>query len=150
MKETVLGESLQTYSSKIKTKKIICIVSAVLMVGLNVLFTVLRNDDNHTLMLLLNIFTDLIVSWFLIAFINFSLRPMTALFSLSKRQVDRYKGVISDISETTERNEAFDCYKITIKDRIFFLPSSCAIKLKIGETVIISVASNIITEVEHL
>ncbi len=150
MKESILGEGQKELSLKIKVKKIICLAAAAVTVLLNTLFLLLRTDENHELMLFLNIFADIAFAWFSVAFFNLSLKPMISLMRLVGSPVQKHEILIDKISDKTVRVGEFDCYKLYAGERVFFLPDSANFSLKPGEAIISSTASNIITEVEYL
>lgn len=149
MMQTILGTDQQKYSKALKSKKILCIVVAVIAVVLNVVFCLLRNDDNHTTMLILNVAVDLFCAWFVIFFCTFVLPTQSKQLSLYSGVQQSYKGVVTNISTDTQRTFGLDCLSVAIGDdnRTFFLPDNGHMILEVGKQYVLQVCSNVIVEV---
>ncbi len=151
MKQTILKIDEKIYSKQLNTRKAICITVAIVTVLLNVLFCFLRNDDNHKLMLALNIVIDILVAWFVYAFLSFAVLPQSRLLKLYKSKRLLCRGVVTEISQEIQRVQQFDCYQVVIgveNPRVFFLPNNCIV-LEVGKECQFATASNIIVEVEY-
>ena len=81
MKQTILCISQKDYKNKLNINKIICIAIAVVTIALNVLFCILRNDENHQTMLILNIVVDIVGCWALVVVVSFFIASFKAIFS---------------------------------------------------------------------
>ncbi len=150
MTKTLLKITPKEYLSKIKKKRIVYIVCIVVAVMLNVLFTLLRNDNNHTLFLILNVSIDVLASWFVVGYVCLTVLPMKNLYQLTLRPTEQYEIEITEMGEMVERVEKFNCTRIIAGKRVFFLSESFDVALKVGDKVKLTVASNIVTEVEFL
>lgn len=150
MKQTILGMDKTVFVRKIKNKKIICLVVLFAMLMLNVLFTLFRSDSNHSLMLFLNIFIDVLCGWFIIYFSEFWILPQARLLKIFNSEKSVFRGEVLEISEETETIQSIICYRVVVgatEQRVVFLPAKGAIVLHKGEIWVFSVASGLITEV---
>ncbi len=150
MQQTILGVDQNVYRKKIKNRTIICIAVAIVMVAFNVLFCLLRNDDNHKTMLALNIVFDILIGWFLIAFVSFAILPQKRTLKIFKRKRTVCKGEVVEISTDTQRVQGFDCYSVSVgveSKRTLFLPNTNEFHLEVGKVAQFFVVSNIIVEV---
>ena len=82
MKQTILCISQKDYKNKLNINKIICIAIAVVTIALNVLFCILRNDENHQTMLILNIVVDIVGCWALVVVVSFFIAPYSQKLKL--------------------------------------------------------------------
>lgn len=150
MTQTILGMDKNTYAKKIKNRKIICLIVLLGMILFNVVFTFLRSDKNHSLMLFLNIFIDVLCGWFVIYFYSFWISPQKKLLKVFESKKSKFRGEIVEISEETETIQSIICYRVVVKtpeERVIFLPVKGAIELNEGETWLFSIASGLIVEV---
>ncbi len=152
MKQTILGKDRKAFDRRLKRRKAICIWVTVVTVALNLLLCLFRNETNHYVMLVLNIAIDLLVGWFLIAFVSLYVVPQLRLVKLYKKKSSAFVGELIEISEETVRVEGFDCYKLKVgaeSRRVFFLPDSFEESLPIGAELHMSVVSGIVVEVRY-
>lgn len=147
MKQTVLGLSAHSYKKRLDRRIGLCIAVFVLTVGLNLLFTALRTDSNHTLMLILNITADVLCGFLLLYTWDMHILPDLRLFRLFCRNRELLSGTVSEISQDTQRYMDIDCYTVTVDDRRVFLPAG-TLKLQ-NSACTLSLVSNIIVEAEQ-
>lgn len=122
MKQSVLGQSVRSYKKKLTVHIGLCIAGLVLTVGLNILFTALRTDRNHTLMLVLNIAADVLCGFLLLYACQMHILPALRLYRLFCRNREQLTGRVTGISQTTQRYMDMDCYTVTVNNRRIFLP----------------------------
>lgn len=150
MEYSVLGTEKQQYAQRIKRRIALCIAAACAAAILNVLFTAMRNENTHTVLLWSNILLDILVGWFLIFYISIFIVPQRRLLNLYNGQRSMFQGTVLEITQQTQRIRHLDCVCVTIcggeDERKFFLPSSTPLKLSPGEKVEISAVTNIIVE----
>lgn len=150
MTQTILGMDKTVYAKKIKDRKIVRLVVLFAMLLLNVLFTFLRRDSNHSLMLFLNILIDVLCGWYVIFFSEFWIFPQEKLLKIYNSEKSKFCGEVVEISEETETVQSIVCYRVVIgpkEQRVLFLPAKGAIELNKGEIWEFSVESGLIAEV---
>lgn len=150
MTQTILGIDKNFYEKKIKNRKTLCLALLLVTVFLNILFTFLRNDNNHSLMLFLNIFVDTLSGCFIIYFSSFWIFPQKKLLKIFNLENSQFYGEVVEISEETETIQSIICYRVVVgveEQRVLFLPANGAIVLNKGEVWKFSIASGLITEV---
>ena len=147
MIRSVLGQSAHSYKKRLDRRIGLCIAVFVLTVGLNILFTALRTDSNHGLMLILNIAVDVLCGFFLLYEIEMHILPRVRLYRLFCRNRELLSGTVTEISQDTQRYMDIDCHTVTVDDRRVFLPAGT---LKIQNAACtLSLVSNIIVEAEQ-
>ncbi len=152
MKQTILGMGRDAFAKRLKTRIVIVITLAALTVLLNVLFCIMRNDENHGLMLGFNIAADTLCLWFLIYYLSFFVLPENSLLKLYDKKRSLLCGEILSVSNETVRVQGFDCYKIAVlenEERTLFLPDTGTVTINANSTLKLSVVSGIIAEVEE-
>ncbi len=147
MTKTILGISAEKYRSKLNKYKALAIASACLFVILNALFLLLRTESNHSLMLISSIAVSIGLGWFLVAWVELVIKPMSRLYELSKRQSETITVKIDAIDAESRRVENFDCVQVYTEDRTLFLIAEGNIRLSSGERATLLISSNIITGV---
>lgn len=148
MKQSILTPSPWEFCRKQRLRKLICLLTALTMVGLNVLFTCLRTEENHVAMLCANILTDSVGGCFSIYCVTACVLPAEKLYRLTRRPVQRVHGGIGSIATETVRYMDVDCLELTVGGRTLFLPAG-TIALKVGDTADFSVVSGVIVEVDY-
>ncbi len=150
--QTIVGKNPDMALKKIKKSKW-CLTALVLFVILiNVICTLLRNDENHYLMLAVNIVTDISLGVFLTAYLNLVLIPRVKAKKIYGGNKAHYRGVIESVSETTVRVGGLDCFKVTLLipgRRFFFLCDNGEISIEEGREVSVYAVSGVIAEVEY-
>lgn len=141
---SVLGQSARSYKKRLRLRIGLCIAGLLLTVGLNVLFTALRTDRNHDLMLFLNIVTDVLCGFLLLYFLQMHIFPELRLYRLFCRNREQLAGTVTAISQSTQRYMDMDCHSVTVNGRRVFLPAG-TMRLQNGEYTLFLV-SNIIVE----
>lgn len=147
MTRSVLGQSAHSYKKRLDLRIGLCIAVFVLTVGLNILFTVLRTDSNHTLMLILNIAADVLCGFLLLYTWDMHILPGLRLYRLFCRNRELLSGTVTEISQDTQRYMDIDCHTVTVDNRRVFLPAGTLNIQKAACT--LSLVSNIIVEAEQ-
>ncbi len=150
MEQNILGTDPQTFEKRIKLSRWICMAVSMTAVGLNVLLCCLRNDDNHELLLTLNIAVDILCVWFLMLYAGVFLSERRRQLKLYKGRWQCLQGCVTEITEETQRNQGFDCRRITVdagEQRALLLCDNGNIQLQCGKSYVFNAVSNIIVEV---
>lgn len=145
MKQTILGMPPALYRQKLRQRSFLCIAVATGTLALNILFTALRTDSNHNLMLFLNIAADISAGLFLLPFISLRILPQKRLLQLTQQVSETLRITIAEISPLPQRYMDMDCYQISGGMRTLFLPADTLV-LTERNTYTLSLASNIIVE----
>lgn len=148
MTQNLLGISKDKYLLKLNKYRVFTALVGIFALAINILFLALRTDENHDLLLILSIIVTVACGWIITALIGIIIKPMTQLYKLSLRPTECILAKIDRIGTEPYRVESFDCYEIQSANNIFFLIADGNIRLKEGDTVTLSLASNIITEVK--
>ena len=147
MTQSVLGRSAHSYKKRLDLHIGLCIAGLVLTIGLNILFTTLRTDSNHTLMLILNIAADVLCGFLLLYAWQMHILPGLRLYRLFCRNRELLSGTVTEISHDTQRYMDIDCHTVTVDGRRVFLPTDTLCLLPAKYT--FSLVSNIIVEAEQ-
>lgn len=145
MKQTILGMPPALYRQKLQQRRGLCIAVVVGTLALNILFTALRTDSNHNLMLFLNIAADISAGLFLLPFISLRILPQKRLLRLTQQASETLLITIDKISPLTQRYMDIDCYPVSGDKRTLFLPANTLV-LTEQNTYTLSLVSNIIVE----
>ena len=145
MKQTILGMPPALYRQKLRQRSFLCIAVATGTLALNILFTALRTDSNHNLMLFLNIVADILAGLFLLPFISLRILPQKRLLRLTQQVSETLRITIAEISPLPQRYMDLDCYPVSGDSRTLFLPANTLV-LKERNTYTLSLVSNIIVE----
>lgn len=145
MKQTILGMPPALYRQKLRQRSFLCIAVATGTLALNILFTALRTDSNHNLMLFLNIVADILAGLFLLPFISLRILPQKRLLQLTQQVSETLRITIAEISPLPQRYMDMDCYPVSGDRRTLFLPVNTLV-LTEQNTYTLSVVSNIIVE----
>lgn len=145
MKQTILGMPPALYRRKLRQRSFLCIAVATGALALNILFTALRTDSNHNLMLFLNIAADISAGLFLLPFISLRILPQRRLLQLTQQVSETLRITIAEISPLPQRYMDMDCYRISGDTRTLFLPANTLV-LTERNTYTLSLVSNIIVE----
>ena len=147
MTQNLLGISRDKYLLKLNKYKLVAILLGIVALAINILFLLLRTNENHNVLLILSIIVTVACGWIITAFVGIVIRPMTQLYELSLRRAECVLAKIESINTEPYRVENFDCFEVHTADNIFFLVADGNIRLREGDVVTLSVASNIITVV---
>ena len=147
MTQNLLGISRDKYLLKLNKYKLVAILLGIVALAINILFLLLRTNENHNVLLILSIIVTVACGWIITAFVGIVIRPMTQLYELSLRRAECVLAKIESINTEPYRVENFDCFEVHTADNIFFLVADGNIRLREGDVVTLSVTSNIITEV---
>lgn len=148
MKTNILGTTPERYRKILCMRIGKCIGITCLALLANTLLTLFRSEENHTLLLLLNIVIDIACAFFMIYYISEYVLPPRRLYRLFFVPSHTYSGVVRHISAETQRYRGIDCVVITIDTHCFFLPAEFP-EPEIGVAISVKTASNIILEVEQ-
>lgn len=123
-----------------------CMIPTALTVAVNIVCLILRTDENHLLMLLINLLSDWICGLFLVYYVSCCVQPRKEMYRLSRRQREKIQGVIDKIETQPIRYERIHCVTVHVGQRYLFAPEEMPLP-KEGETVTFYVAGNVILEV---
>lgn len=124
----------------------VAVIPAVLTVFWNVFCLIIRTDENHVYMLWGNLLSDWACGVFLVFYISCCVLPRWELYRLSRRRRELVLGVVDQVQLQPVRYERLNCVVIHVGQRQLFLPEGLALP-QVGQTVRLSVASNVILEV---
>lgn len=147
MKQTILGVPPLTYHRRLKKKILLCACLLIAAVAMNVLFVSLRTEENHLLMMWLNIAVDILCGFFLIYYTDTRIFPAHRLWRLMCRSKLTVTGTVDSIGKTGIRYMDIACIPVTVSGRQLFLPED-TLQLQVGEHCTLSTVSNIIVEAE--
>ena len=145
MKQTILGMPQAAYQQKLRMRSFLCIAVVIGTLALNILFTALRTDSNHKLMLFLNIAADILAGLFLLPFISLRILPQKRLLQLTRQVPETLLITIGEISPLPQRYMDMDCYRVSGDGRALFLPAGTLV-LTEQRAYTLSLVSNIIVE----
>ena len=124
----------------------VCVILAVLTVGINMFCLFLRTDENHNWMLAINLLTDWLCGVFLVYFLSCYVMPKKALYRLSCKRRENLRGAIAAVEEQPVCYEKLPCVAVRIGDRKLFAPEGLPLP-QVGEEATFFVAGNVILEV---
>lgn len=145
MKQTILGMAPALYEKILKRRIALSVAIGVITLGLNILFTALRTDSNHNLMLFLNIGSDILAGLFLLPFVTLRILPQRRLLRLMYKEKEQVEITVASISPAPQRYMDMDCYCVSGNGRKCFLPVG-TICLTEQSVYTLSLVSNIIVE----
>ncbi len=151
MTQTVLGSGKGPFVKRLNRRYGLCVLAALVALGLNLVLTALRNDQNHTALLWLNILLDVAAGWFLIFYISLGILPDRRLLRLYNGSRRAFGGTVTHITAQTKRVRHMDCYTVTLSGadtRQLFLPAGTALELKEGEQVTLWAVDGVIVEAQ--
>lgn len=99
MKQTILGQPPCRCKKQLKNKYRFCLMVGLLTLLFNVYFTMARTEQNHNLMLALNIVIDIVSGSFLLWYISIHILPQRKMHKLFMRERLPYK-VLSALWKT--------------------------------------------------
>ncbi len=151
MKQSVFGTNKALFIQKMNREKGMCVAVLCIAIAVNIVLTLLRNEQNHTLLLWLNVALDVAVGWFLIAYISLRIVPRQRLLGLCKGKESAFEGTVCKITAQTQRVRHVDCFTVSFTvaeaERQFFLPANTALTLVEGQHVKLTAVSNVIMEI---
>lgn len=145
MKQTILGKPAQAFQQTLRMRTVVCIALVVLTAAINLVCVLARTETNHTLMLWVNILTDILCGFFVLSFAGFRILPQRRLYALFRKEGVSVDGTVSRISNSTTRHMDMDCLEVTADSRRLFLPAG-TITLSEGEAYTFRIVSNVIVE----
>lgn len=148
MKQNVIGQSPADCKKVIHRQILLCVAVGIVTLALNVVLTALRTEENHTLMLILNIATDSLVGCFLLYYISGPLLRRYRLFQLMLRVKTPLSGTVEQIRPQPTRHMFIDCLEVMVAGRRYFLPTN-TMQLQPGQAYRLSIVTNFIVEAEQ-
>ncbi len=149
MKTNILGKDKKSFDKQLCCNLAISVVLAVVMVVLNVVFSVFRTEENHKVMLAMNIIVDIIIGWILVFFVGYVVLFQNRLKKTYEGGNETVEVAVVFVSEQTERYCGFDCFKVEVNlgdDRVLYLPNAGNMTLTSGERAVLLLSSNVIVE----
>lgn len=145
MKQTILEKPAQAFRQTLRMRTVVCIALVVLTAAINLVCVLAHAETNHTVMLWVNILTDILCGFFVLSFAGFRILPQRRLYALFRKEGVSVDGTVSRISNSTTRHMDMDCLEVTADSRRLFLPAG-TITLSEGETYTFRIVSNVIVE----
>lgn len=149
MKQTLLPLPRQDMEDKQRKLRAIVLVLLLAALGINVLLTVLHTRQTHTLMLILNIMTDLAALWTVTYLCTAKLFPMRKLLCLDAKQGQEISGTVEAFPAETERYLGMDCRLVTISGKKLFVVDNGTISFVPSEQVTVFAVQRLVKEVER-
>lgn len=148
MKQTVLGKLPRKYLKMLQRRSALCVIVAITMLLLHMLFLFLRTPQNHLLMLFANIVTDVLGGSFLVYYCCTCILPQRRIYRLAVRTAELVFGKIEQISEQPVQYMGISCKELTVSGRKLFLPTG-TISLRKGDCGTFMTVSGIVVEVAY-
>lgn len=148
MKQTLLGKPKEVFEKELKKEGLYCFIACVFAIGVNILFCFLRTDANHSVLLVGNVFVDVLCGWWVIYRVETSVLIKKRLLKLATRPLQRYEAVAKETEGVWRRIPGLDCRQVIAGDRILYLPQDGKIQLHKDTHYVFGIAGNVIVEVE--
>ena len=148
MTQTVLGENQYLLEEQIRNRILICAGILVLAIGAGVGCVFLRTPGNHRWMLILSCLLSIGAGWAFIWNLDSFILPYRKLLKLYRRKGVTITGMVSSVSETTQRYYGFDCIVAVVDEHRLFLVHNGGITLESGQQITAQVVHGIVKEVE--
>ena len=148
MRQILLGESVEQFKRKLKREIVCWVLGGILVVGLNLLLCLLRTDNNHAILLIANILSDIIYGCILLYRIESSILLRKRMLKMWNRSRRTFSAVIKEISNNTHRVPGMDCAEVLAGERVLYLPQTDTIKLEVGIGYTFGLVDNVIVEAE--
>ncbi len=145
-KQWIYGMTPEEYGKKLKKRLITAATIIGITLLLNILLVILRNDENHTWFLLINILSDIACGVYLVYDLSFHYAPQRRLLKLNSRMKETISGEITEIEASVTRYANLDCYCVKLGNRRTFLPAG-TLQLEVGSKVELTLSGNVILEV---
>ena len=149
MKRGVLDKPIGEFEKRLRLGSLGCRAMSVVAVLLNVLVVLLRNEGNHSALLILNIGIDILVFGFCYTYKILNIDTQKVLLRLYRKERSVISGEILEVSESTKTYMSIECREVNVDGKILFVPVN-TIALTNGEKLRIFSASNVIVEVEDI
>ncbi len=150
MRETVFGKKKDELFSDLLKAKVIMASAVAAAAVLNAMFLMLRNGDNHIIMLVLNIAADTLALWFVTAFYDSYYFPRRMLARLMKQNAQKTDTRIISLEPKSETRRKLNCLHLNTENGVFYLPVASALTLCEGERIVLYTVSGIVVEVERV
>lgn len=132
----------------LKKRKTLCAVAAGVTAMLNMMCVALRTENNHSVMLTLNIVLDVLCGWGIIYYRSVYIVPWQKILALMEKESQQICGEIDGISEEVCCHMGLDCRCISIGERKLFHPVLLE-PVKQGQNLVCEVVAGVIVEVSH-
>lgn len=156
MKLSLLKCEPEQLNKKINNRIIICVITSVAVIILNLLLSVFVTSQTKIAFAVLNIVLDILLLWFLYTFISCALIPdkrMLRLMRSAEKHGQKINGNITGISEEVQSVQGYRCRQLKIEtvdgERNIFVIVGTALENVQGK-VSLTVTSNIVVEAVEL
>lgn len=146
MKYSILQDTKKNFCRKQKRRISLCACLIIAMLCLHILFLLGWKPQNHILVLLGSISTDILGGWFLIYYITTTIMVQQRLLRFYSGKAEKLIGQVERISEKKTRYMHLDCREVEIGQRRAFVPEG-RIPLRCGQNGVFSIVSGVIVEV---
>ena len=147
MNQTVLGENQYLLEEQIRNRIIFCIAALIAAVICNIVLTMFRTPQNHTIFMVLNMALDMAAGWFCIWQLDSFILPYKKLLKLYRKAGTTVSGIVEEISTQTQRYYGFDCIAVTVDGHKLFVVDNGTISLEPMRPVTLEVVHGIVKEV---
>ena len=147
MNKTVLGENQYLLEEQIRNRIIFCVAALITAIVCNIILTIFRNPQNHTVFMLLNMALDMAAGWFCVWQLDSFILPYKKLLKLYRKTGTTVSGIVEETSSQTQRYYGFDCIAVTVDGHKLFVIDNGTISLEPEQPVTIEVVHGIVKEV---
>lgn len=147
MNQTVLGENQYLLEEQIRNRIIFCIAALIAAIVCNIVLTLFRTPQNHTIFMVLNMALDMAAGWFCIWQLDSFILPYKKLLKLYRKTGTTVSGTVEEISSQTQRYYGFDCFAVTVDGHKLFVVDNGTISLEPMQPVTLEVVHGIVKEV---
>ena len=145
MTQTVFGTDRAVCQKCLRRNILLCSLVFCAIVVIHVVCTALRTEQNHTVMLIVNIAADILGGSFLIARLSMCIFPQQKLLRLYDQSNQETTGQILAIGSDITHYIGVDCYEVFIENRRLFLPAHTMV-LTAGQLYRFRLKGNLIVE----
>lgn len=147
MNQTVLGENQYLLEDRIRNRIIFCASVMAVAIVCNIILTIFRTPQNHTIFMLLNMALDMAAGWFCVWQLDSFIVPYKKLLKLYRKTGTTVSGTVEEISSQTQRYYSFDCIAVTVDGHKLFVVENSTISLELTQSVTLEVVHGIVKEV---
>lgn len=147
MNQTVLGENQYLLEEQIRNRIIFCTAALIAAVICNIVLTIFRTPQNHTVFMFLNMALDMAAGWFYVWQLDSFILPYKKLLKLYRKTGTTVSGIVEEISSQTQRYYGFDCIAVTVDGHKLFVIDKGTISLEPGQPITLEVVHGIVKEV---
>lgn len=147
MNPTVLGENQYLLEERIRNRIILCAAALAAAIVCNIILTIFRTPQNHTIFMLLNMALDMAAGWFCVWQFDSFILPYKKLLKLYRKTGTTVSGIVEEVSSQTQRYYGFDCIAVTVDGHKLFVVDNGTISLVPAQSVTLEVVHGIVKEV---